>query len=660
MGYKTSKRKKRLRRSNKPNSRIIGILKKTKSNRYRVIDSYSEESYKISVRELRKAFVGDKVQCSLTPKRWVQIEKVLESNTTSFIGKLEKFGKSYKALPLDSGRHNYVNINGKVPNAVKISNLVKVKVTQQPTSRSSAKGYIEKVLDNKNPETAANEIAISRFNLRNSWHKNIVNEVKKIQRLDPLLPGTRRDLSSLPFVTIDGKNAKDFDDAVYAEETNKGGYNLYVAIADVSHFVSIDSFIDQEARNRGTSIYFTNKVIPMLPGELSNKLCSLRPNEKKACLVCKVELDSKGKLDEATFFEAIIESKARLTYEETGTYFEKDDYPTHLLSCLQPLKNIYDLLKKQKISRCALELDIPDYLPRFKNNEIQKFIKGKRNIAHQVIEECMLLANISAAQLLLNSQIPSIYRIHPKPDAISIKHLEMFARSRSLNIKIRPEAKVEDFYKLIELASGRKDLEAIHMQILQSLTLASYSEESSGHFALAYKAYTHFTSPIRRYPDLMVHRAIKELIHQNNKKELKVRQAKKTKSNENNYPFNLQAVKEIAEQSSFKEREAEKATRDATNTLKCELAAKHRQKSFKGTITGITNFGIFILLHDLGIDGLCHIKNLPNNDYFVFDQVTKSLKGKSSGKGYFLGDLVSARIREVDISLQRIDLDIAK
>ena len=219
MGYKASKRKKRLRRSNKPKPLIIGILKKTKSNRYRVIDSNSEESYKISVRELRKAFVGDKVQCSLTPKRWAQIEKVLESNTTTFIGKLERFGKSYKAFPLDSGRHNYVNIKGKVPNAIKLSNLVKIKITQQPTNKSSAKGFIEKVLDNKNPETAANEIAISRFNLRNNWNKNIVNEVKKIQRLDPLPSSTRRDLSSLSFVTIDGKNAKDFYDAVYAEET---------------------------------------------------------------------------------------------------------------------------------------------------------------------------------------------------------------------------------------------------------------------------------------------------------------------------------------------------------------------------------------------------------------------------------------------------------
>ena len=219
---------------------------------------------------------------------------------------------------------------------------------------------------------------------------------------------------------------------------------------------------------------------------------------------------------------------------------------------------------------------------------------------------------------------------------------------------------MEDFYNLIELTSNRKDAEAIHMQILQSFNLASYSNECSGHFALAYESYTHFTSPIRRYPDLMVHRAIKQLLKQSLKKELKISEIQKTKIIEKDYPFNQEEVKQIAEQSSIKDREAEMATRDAMNTLKCELALKHRQKTFKGRIVGITNFGIFILLQDLGIEGLCHIKNLPNNDYFVFDQITKSLVGRSSGKGYFLGDIVSARIKDVDVSLQRIDLDITR
>ena len=306
MRHKVSKRKKRLRRIKKPSSRIVGILQKTKSNKNRVKNVSTEESYKISVRELRKAFVGDKVQCSLSPKRWVQIEKVLEPNTSVFIGKLEKFGKGYKALPLDSGRYNYVNISGSIPASLKTSNLAKVKVTQQPTPNSSAKGYIEEMLDSSHPETAANEIAISRFNLRHKWNRNIVNELKNIQRSDLPKSNTRIDLSTLPFVTIDGKNAQDFDDAVYAETTNTGGFNLYVAIADVSHYIKVDSFTDLEARNRGTSIYFTNKVLPMLPGEISNKLCSLRPKEKKACLVCRAELDNKGKLKEAYFFEAII------------------------------------------------------------------------------------------------------------------------------------------------------------------------------------------------------------------------------------------------------------------------------------------------------------------------------------------------------------------
>ena len=660
MGYKFSRRKKRLRKTKMRNSYVVGVLQKVKHNRYRVKDLSTDEFYKISVKELRKAFVGDKVQCSLSPKRWARIEKILESNTSVFIGNLEKFGKRYKALPMDSGRHNYVDITGKVPISLKPSNLAKIKVTKQPTLSSSAKGYIEEILDSSNPETAANEIAISRFNLRNKWNRNIVNDLKKIKKLDLSTSSSRIDLSELLFVTIDGKNAKDFDDAVYAEETNKGDLNLYVAIADVSHYVEVDSFIDNEARTRGTSIYFTNKVLPMLPEEISNKLCSLRPKEKKACLVCKVELDKKGKLKEASFFEAIIESKARLTYEETSNFFEKEDYPLHLSTCLTSLKKIYDLLKEQKISRCALELEIPDYLPKIRNGEIQRFIRSKRNISHQVIEECMLLANICAAEVLLKSGSPSIYRIHPRPETTSIKQLELFARSRRINIKIRPEGKVEDFYHLIEHTSERKDQEAIHMQILQSLNQASYSEKPSGHFALAYVSYTHFTSPIRRYPDLIVHRIIKQLLNQSQNRKIKISEIKKTKLIEENYLFDEEELRSIAKQSSVKEREAELAARDAMNTLKCELAFKHRQKTFKGSISGITNFGIFILLQDLGIEGLCHIKNLPNNDYFVFDQTTKSLIGKSSGKGYFLGDSVSARIKNVDVALQRIDLDITK
>tara|TARA_B100001123_G_scaffold450326_1_gene620450 strand:+ start:1728 stop:3701 length:1974 start_codon:yes stop_codon:yes gene_type:complete len=657
MGNKTPRRKKRLRQHKRSKSKIVGILLKKKNNQFHVRDSNTDESYRISVREVRKAFIGDKVQCSISPKGWAQILKVLESNTSNFIGKLEKSSRSNKALPLDSGKYNKVNILGKIPKNIKNSSYVKIKVIKQPTT-IPAMGIIEQTIDSSAPETIANEIAISRFNLRNNWDKNVINEIKKLQRLEEN-KSNRNDLSSLCFVTIDGKSAQDFDDAVYAEEYEEG-FHLYVAIADVSHYVQPGGFIDEEARKRGTSVYFTNKVIPMLPGELSNKLCSLRPKEKKLCLVCKVELDKLGVVRDASFFRAIIKSQARLTYDESSKYFEENNYPEHLSSSLKPLKEIYDLLKQKKISRKALELDIPDFSPKIKEGEIKRFVKGKRKISHKIIEECMLLANICAAEILLKSGITSIFRVHPKPDSINIQQLESFIRTRRINLKIRPEGKVEDFYSLIKLSQDRKDQEEIHMQILQSLNLAYYSEESLEHFALSYKAYTHFTSPIRRYPDLMVHRAIKELLSQNSSDEVRLRKVRKVKVDPQSYPFKQEDVSKIANQSSYKEREAEKASRDSLNTLKCELAAKHKQKTFIGKISGITNFGIFILLPDLGIEGLCHLKNLPKNDYFIFNQNSKSLIGKHSGNGYFLGDKVSARIKEVDIPMQRIDLGIAK
>ena len=658
MGYKTTRKKKRLRQSKRSRNQILGILLKKKNNKFHVKDSYTEESYKISVREIRKAFIGDKVQCSISPKGWAKIQKVIESNTSNFIGKLEKSSRGYKALPLDSGKYNHVLLKGKIPKNINLSSFVKIKVTQQPSESSPAKGFIEKAIDSSAPETTANEMAISRFNLRNNWDKNVINELKKLKRYEDNESNVK-DLTSLSFVTIDGKNAQDFDDAVYAEDS-KSGFNLYVAIADVSHYVHAGGFIDEEAKKRGTSVYFTNKVIPMLPEKLSNELCSLRPKEKKICLVCKIELDVLGEVKDASFFRADIKSQGRLTYEESSKYFEENSYPDHLSASLKPLKKIYDLLKEKKISRKALELEIPNFSPKIKNGEIKRFVRDKRRISHRIIEECMLLANICAAQLILKSEIPSIFRVHPKPDAINIEQLESFVRSRKINTKIRREGNIEDFYNLIELSQDRKDLEDIHMQVLQSLNLAYYSKESLEHFALAYKTYTHFTSPIRRYPDLMVHRAIKELLSQNSSEELKMSKVRKMKVNFKNYPFKQQDVSEIANQSSHKEREAEKASRNAINTLKCELAAKHIQKTFKGKISSITNFGIFIFLEELGIEGLCHIKKLPKNEYFIFDQDSKSLIGSSSGKRYSLGDIVSARINEVDIPMQRIDLGITK
>ena len=594
MGPKAYPSKKRRRRTNS-SRKVVGYLKKSKINRFAVFDDKTKTYFKIASKELRKGFLGDKVECSLNQKGWVVIDKVIESNTNYFIGRIEKAGGRVKAFPLGSGRFSAVVIRGKISKKIQRDDLVKVKITRQPMNNFYATGKIDSVLDKSNQETKANEIAILKFNLRTNWSKRIINELRLLTKKDVDHSPFRKNLTKLPFVTIDGKDAKDFDDAVYAEKDNKGIFSLYVSIADVANYVNTESFIDKEAKKRGTSTYFTNRVLPMLPEQISNELCSLKPNEERKCLVCKIKLDKEGTPKETVFFEGLIKSRARLTYSKVSEYFETEDYPKKYGSSLKCLKEIFGLLKEIKKERGALDLDIPGYVPMSMEGKVYKFIKVKRNLAHKVIEECMLLANISAAEILRKSNIPSIYRIHPKPNYQNIKGLEAFSRTRSINIKIKPEGNVKDFYKLAEIALGRKDKEIIHMQILQSLNLATYSEKPSEHFALAYNLYTHFTSPIRRYPDLMVHRAIKALLRQSPNNKISLKEVHQDKGEKKNYPYNWEDIAGLAYDSSLKERLAEEATRDADNTMKCELALEKIDKVFHGSISGITNF-VFLFI----------------------------------------------------------------
>jgi len=660
MGSKLNYQKKRNNRRIYSNLKVVGYLKKLKANTIIIYDDQSKNSFRISKQELKKAFVGDKVQCSLTPKGWAKIEKVIERNTNQFIGTISKHGKNFKAFPLDSGEYCSVLITGNVPKKLKQNDLVKVKVILQPNKAHQPKGIIEFKIDESNVESMANELAISKFSLRTNWSKGVINDIRKLTRQKEKNKNNLKSLINFPFVTIDGKNAKDFDDAVFAEKDNKGRITLYVAIADVARFVKTGSFLDEEARKRGTSTYFTNRVIPMLPEEISNGLCSLKPNEERICLICKIQFDKEYIPYKTVFFEGVIKSTARLTYEETNKYFETENYPNNTESSLRCLAELYKFLERKKIERYALDLNITDFIPQIVNGKLKKFISSERNLAHKIIEECMLLTNINASQILLKSKLSSIYRIHPKPDYQKIKQLEAFVRSRKINVKIRPEGRVEDFFKLSQLALGRKDKEIIHMQILQSLNLANYSEKPSEHFALAYGVYTHFTSPIRRYPDLMVHRALKELLRQSPNKEIIVQETKKAKLNKINYPFTSEYMNNISRESSSRERLSEEATRDAKKTMKCELALEKINQVFKGYISGITNFGIFIHLTDLGIEGLCHIKRLPGNEYYLFNENSKSLVGKNSGNSYFLGNTISAKIKSVDIISHRIDLEIKK
>ena len=281
MGSKLKYQKKRNNRRIYPNLKVVGYLKKIKANRIIIYDDQSKNSFRISKQELKKAFVGDKVQCSLTPKGWAKIERVLERNTNQFVGTISRHGKNFKAFPLDSGGYCSVLITGDVSKKLKQNDLVKVKVILQPNKAHQPKGIIEFKIDESNVESMANELAISKFNLRTNWSKGVINDIRKLIRKKEKNKNNLKSLINLPFITIDGKNAKDYDDAVFAEKDNKGRITLYVAIADVSRFVKTGSFLDEEARKRGTSTYFINRVIPMLPEEISNGLCSLKPDEER-------------------------------------------------------------------------------------------------------------------------------------------------------------------------------------------------------------------------------------------------------------------------------------------------------------------------------------------------------------------------------------------
>ena len=511
MKQRRGHKSKRVRKKNQ--NELIGYFQKPKgSHAHCVVDRASEEKFKIGKSELRKAFPGDLVRYHLTPKGWASIDSVLKSNTDNFIGKITRNGKITFSSPVGLEDIVRIKITGDIPKKISTETLVEIILTKQPAARQMGEGFIKRTISEDNILEIASALSVSKHDLRTEWNKSIIQESQRLAKTVIATEVNYVDLRNKSFITIDGKTAKDFDDAVFSEKNKSGDLVLYVAIADVGRFVTPGSAMDKEAAERGTSVYFTQKVIPMLPEIISNDLCSLRPKEDRYCLVCKTSLSQAGESKEVEFFQAIINSKSRLTYEKVAEQMKINKFSDPYAQSLKNLVEIYKILKKAKKNRGALELDIPFYVPQLKGNKIEKFINTSRNEAHLLIEECMLLANICAAKILMKAKIPSIYRIHPKPDPLKIKNLEGFARSRKINVTLGDDGKVKELSNLVDITKDRKDKETIHMQILQSLSLAVYETEVSEHFALGYPAYTHFTSPIRRYPDLMVHRALKSLI----------------------------------------------------------------------------------------------------------------------------------------------------
>ena len=612
-----------------------------KSGKGRV--KYSEDEFlSLSNREMFKVFPGDEVVCQKMPGSKAKIKEVLKRNTSELTGIIKKYkGKTF-LTSLDKSFHLDILLEGKNLRNFKSNDICEVKITSQPSLKYKPKAKPIKSLKSNDVFEEAFIFATNGTELSTEWSKSIINECNKIKRdISAQDINSRKDLRNLNFVTIDGSNAKDFDDAVYAEESSDG-FLLYVAIADVSEYVLQDSSLDKEAFSRSTSVYFEKKVIPMLPELISNKLCSLRPKEDKLVLTCEIYLNRKGEIKSFEFFNSVICSKNRLTYDEVEKFYQKDQatFSNEIVSNLRNLKKIHGLRRKIREERKAIDFYLPEYRPVGKDNKIVKFKSINHLLANEVIEESMILANICAAKLTKKTKKPIPFRHHENPDYNELEKLKEFLKARGLRkgmAESNPRKKLNDW--LQEIKQKDKSFSLIY-QILRSMKLAIYSGKESNHFALGLDEYCHFTSPIRRYSDLVTHRVIKSIIE------------KKGSS------YSQDEIDEIASVCSEKDREADKIVRESSKYLNCKCAEQHIGKEFTGEVVAVLEFGVFMHIDGLNIEGFCHIKNLKRSPYYVHDATAHSLTSANKNNIYALGDKFKIKIKSVETSRKRIDLKV--
>lgn len=522
--------------------------------------------------------------------------------------------------------------------------VVMVELVAQPSKNSEPIARVTEVLGNYADPGMEIEIALRKHDLPHEWPPEVAALEKRIPKTVTAQEAAgRTDLRALPFVTIDGETAKDFDDAVYAEKQGKG-YKLFVAIADVSHYVQPGDAFDREARARGNSVYFPRRVIPMLPEALSNEMCSLKPEVDRLALVCEMQISREGEIKRYDFFEAVFHSQARLTYTKVAKclYEGARDHgvPTPLIPHLKDLDAVFQVLLAARAKRGAIDFESAETEMRFtEDGKISEIVPSSRNDAHRLIEECMLAANVSTADFLLRADHPALYRIHEGPNEEKLAQVRAMLKDFGLSLGGGKDPAPRDYAELIKKIKGRPDAPLLNTVLLRSLRQAVYSPDNVGHFGLAYEAYTHFTSPIRRYPDLLVHRAIKAVIA---KKEYKPSE-----------PWDV-----MGEHCSMTERRADDATRDVVAWLKCYYMKDRLGETFAGTISSVTSFGIFVALDDVYVEGLVHISDL-GQDYFKYDKDRHQIVGERTRKKFQLADRVTIKVVRVDIETSKIDFTLS-
>jgi ribonuclease R len=590
-------------------------------------------------------------------RKEARIARIIEPRSEPIVGRYFFENGFGMVIPDDARICHEIMIAPEHINGARQGHIVVVEITQRPRKRVNPVGKIIEVLGEHMAPGMEIEMALRTFDIPHQW-PNAVS--KQVVGLHEDVPDTakqgRVDLRDLPLVTIDGEDARDFDDAVYCEPISEGGWKLWVAIADVSYYVRGGTALDNEAQERGNSVYFPEQVVPMLPEVLSNGLCSLNPLVDRLCMVCEMQISQHGKMQDYQFYEAVMNSKARFTYTKVSNILQGDaelkqryeEFVPHLHN----LHEMYKTLKTSRNKRGAIEFETQENKFVFNaQRKIDHIVAVVRNDAHKLIEECMILANVAAAEFLQKNKAEALYRIHDEPNPDRLNSFTSYLAEVGITHTIGSDAKPSDFTDLVEKISGRPDQELIQTMLLRSMKQAVYDSENIGHFGLALEAYAHFTSPIRRYPDLVVHRAIKAIVDK--------QQKRKSKSGGKSYT--QEEVEALGEQCSMTERRADDATRDVADWLKCEFMLDHVGDEFEGVIASVTGFGFFVRLAEFHIDGLVHIASLQN-DYYHFDEVKQCLVGESYGTCYRLGDAVRVKVASVNLDERKIDfiLDVPK
>jgi len=611
-------------------------------------DDGEDDDIYLSAREMRSLFDGDRVAVRIkgTDRRGRaegQLVDVLERGSHEIAGQFIRERGIGLVIP-DNTRiaHRILIARGEAGKA-KPGQMVVAEILDYPTQVEQATGRITTVIGAPDEKGIATEIAIHSHAIPNRWPRAVLQEIKSYGTTVPSSAKQgRTDLRDVDLVTIDGADARDFDDAVFCEKTGSG-WRLLVAIADVSHYVSVGSALDKEATIRGTSVYFPDRVVPMLPEVLSNGLCSLNPKVDRLCVVCEMRVNNDGKVTRSEFYEAVMRSKARLTYGQVGAFLEgrsKKSVPKPLQPAIRELHALYRAFAKARGRRGAIEIDLPQ--TKFKLNddgEIDRIEVVPRNDAHRLIEECMIAANVQSAKFLKRHRIPGLYRVHAKPDPDRFNDLRLYLVSLGLKVAHPDHVEPRHFTQLIRQTADRPDATSIMMAMLRSLTHAEYSPKNIGHFGLALESYAHFTSPIRRYPDLLVHRAIRHIVRG---------------GKAGNYDYAAREMERLGAITSGHEKRAEEATRDVEAWLKCQYMEQHLGDEFEGVITGVTNFGVFVQITELLVDGLVHVTSL-DNDYYQYDTGSQRLVGERTGKAFRLGEAMRVQVQRVDMDTRRID-----